>query len=87
MSPNSDAARSALSARVITSQIFEKPRNRVQIFENCNSPESTAVFGPPQKSRARSPWLPPSGPPDHEDTPIDVLPRSAAVEKSKKEKV
>ena len=67
-------------------EIFERPQYRPEIFEICKSPESSPIFQAPQKSRARSPWLPPSGPPEHEDTPIDVLPRSAAGEKSKKRK-
>ena len=78
MSPELDPARSALSARPIISEIFEKPFIRVQIFENRKSPESFADIRPPQKSLKKVPWLPPSGPPDHEDTPIDVLP--AAVD-------
>ena len=74
MYPVIDAARSALSARLRISQIFENLKYHPQIFENRKSPESRPQFRPSQKSRVRTPWLPPSGPPEHEDTPIDVLP-------------
>ena len=49
-------------------EISEEAKKRVEISENQQS----------HKSLAKTPWLPPSGPPDHKDTPIDVLP--AAVD-------